>query len=115
MAVSLTSFLRVRRTRCSFQVFNREQMKSNLKYPNSGALEESSYQILDKMKILSLVLCKNTGRFNGSAHQDQFNENIMRFTRNPKTQVKNRYSWENGTRYDVTFQRHAIAADYHAR
>ena len=44
------------------------------------------------MKILSLALCKNTGRFNDSAHEDQFNENIMCFTHNPKTEVKNRYS-----------------------
>lgn len=35
------------------------------------------------------MLCKNTGRFNGNAHEDQWKENIVRFTRNPKTEVKN--------------------------
>lgn len=80
-----------------------------------GVLGYSLKKVVDKTKILSLMLCKNTGRFNGSAHEDQCNENIVRFTRHLKPGSQTKYSWENELRYDVVFKNHAIVAARHAR
>lgn len=80
-----------------------------------GVLGDNLKNVVDKTKILSLILCKNTGRFNGSAHEDQCKENIVRFTRHPKPGSKTKYSWENEPRYDVVFKNHAIVAVRHAR